>query len=135
MMRLPDFRYRAPRTIEEAAWLAENPADTMLLGGGTDLLPNMKRRHQTPSTLVALRGIKELRAIENGDGLRVGAGVTLSRVVADQKVRDAYRGLLRRSSRSEYGSLGAAASCIARAKASGDMSFAVEDAKARARRG
>lgn len=94
MMRLPEFRYRAPRTIEEAvAWLAENPADTMLLGGGTDLLPNMKRRHQTPSTLVALRGIKELRAIENGDGLRVGAGVTLSRVVADQKVRDAYRGL------------------------------------------
>ena len=26
----------------------------MLLAGGTDLLPNMKRRQQTPSTLVAL---------------------------------------------------------------------------------
>ena len=94
MMRLPGFRYRAPRSVEEAAaWLAENPADTMLLGGGTDLLPNMKRRHQTPSTLVALRGIKELTAIRNGDGLSVGAGVTLSRVVADQKVRESYRGL------------------------------------------
>ena len=28
MMRLPAFRYRAPRTIADAAaWLAENPSD------------------------------------------------------------------------------------------------------------
>ena len=94
MMRLPRFRYHAPRTIEEAAaCLAENPAATMLLGGGTDLLPNMKRRHQTPATLVALRGIRELTGIHNGDGVGIGAGVTLSRVVADQTIRDAYRGL------------------------------------------
>jgi 4-hydroxybenzoyl-CoA reductase subunit beta len=94
MMRLPGFRYIAPRTIEDAAAsLAENPADTMLLGGGTDLLPNMKRRHQTPSTLVALRWIPELSAITNGDGLTVGAGVTLSRVVEDRRVRESYRGL------------------------------------------
>ena len=107
MMRLPGFRYRAPRSVEEAAaWLAEDP-DTMLLGGGTDLLPNMKRRHQTPSTLVALRGIKELTAIRNGgdagagdqgagdalQGLRVGAGVTLARLVGEQRIRESYRGL------------------------------------------
>ena len=29
----------------------------MLLAGGTDLLPNMKRRQQTPATLIGLRGI------------------------------------------------------------------------------
>jgi 4-hydroxybenzoyl-CoA reductase subunit alpha len=50
MMRLPAFEYRAPRTIDEAAAaLAERPTETMLLAGGTDLLPNMKRRQQTPS--------------------------------------------------------------------------------------
>ena len=79
MMRLPGFRYRAPRTIEEAAaWLAEDPANTMLLAGGTDLLPNMKRRQQTPATLVGLRGDRRASpASHNGDGLTIGAGVTL----------------------------------------------------------
>ena len=61
MMRLPPFAYRAPRTVPEAAqWLADSPGDTMLLAGGTDLLPNMKRRQQMPRTVVALRGIPEL---------------------------------------------------------------------------
>ncbi len=94
MMRLPSFRYRAPRTIADAAaWLAESPADTMLLAGGTDLLPNMKRRQQTPATIIGLRAIRELAAVENGDGLTIGAGVTLSDVAAHPRVRSAYLGL------------------------------------------
>jgi 4-hydroxybenzoyl-CoA reductase subunit beta len=94
MMRLPEFRYRAPRTVADAAaWLAEDPAGTMLLAGGTDLLPNMKRRQQTPTTIVGLRGIRELTDIHNGDGLTVGAGVTLARVAADGRVRGSYPGL------------------------------------------
>jgi 4-hydroxybenzoyl-CoA reductase subunit beta len=94
MMRLPGFRYRAPRTVEEAAaWLAENPEHTMLLGGGTDLLPNMKRRHQTPATLIGLRGVRELAEIRNGHGLTVGAGVTLAHVVGDPRIRHSYSGL------------------------------------------
>ena len=94
MMRLPDFRYRAPRTIEDAAaWLAENPERTMVLAGGTDLLPNMKRRQQTPEIVVGLRGIRELADITNGSGLTIGAGVTLTSLVGDPRVRDGYRGL------------------------------------------
>ena len=62
-MRLPGFRYRAPRTIADAAaWLAEDPEHAMLLAGGTDLLPNMKRRQQTPATVIGLRAVKELAA-------------------------------------------------------------------------
>ena len=94
MMRLPRFRYRAPRTIADAAaWLAEDPQGTMLLAGGTDVLPNMKRRQQTPSTLIGLRGVRELSAIANGHGLTIGAGVTLADLVADSRVREAYAGL------------------------------------------
>ena len=33
----------------------------MLIAGGTDLLPNMKRRHQAPQVLVSLRKIEELK--------------------------------------------------------------------------
>ena len=95
MMRLPAFRYRAPRTIEDAvAWLAEDPDTTMNLAGGTDLLPNMKRRQQVPTTVVGLRAVRgELSAIRNGDGLTVGAGVTLSNVIAAPRVRESYPGL------------------------------------------
>ena len=54
MMRLPDFEYRAPKTaLEAASILADHsPGEAMLLGGGTDLLPNMKRRQQTPKTII-----------------------------------------------------------------------------------
>ena len=94
MMRLPRFRYRAPRTVAEAAaWLAEDPAEAMLLAGGTDILPNMKRRQQTPSTLIALRGVRELTEIANAHGLTIGAGVTLDRLTHDARVRDSYAGL------------------------------------------
>jgi 4-hydroxybenzoyl-CoA reductase subunit beta len=99
MMRLPSFQYRAPRTVAEAAAsLAENPAETMLLGGGTDLLPNMKRRQQTPRTVIGLRWVRELREIHNGRGLTIGAGATLSQVIGDPRVRESYAGLVQAAS-------------------------------------
>jgi 4-hydroxybenzoyl-CoA reductase subunit beta len=50
MLRLPWFDYRAPRTVAEAAKiLADEGPRAMLVAGGTDLLPNMKRRHQAPA--------------------------------------------------------------------------------------
>ena len=98
MMRLPSFRYLAPRTIAEAAaQLADDPS-AMVLAGGTDLLPNMKRRQQTPATIVGLRGIRDLRSIVNGDGLTIGAGVTLSEIAADARVRESYGGLFQAAS-------------------------------------
>lgn len=94
MMRLPGFRYRAPRTITDAAaWLAEDPNTSMLLGGGTDLLPNMKRRQQTPTTLIGLRGIEGFAEMHDGDGLVIGAGVTLSSLMADHRIQQSYPGL------------------------------------------
>jgi 4-hydroxybenzoyl-CoA reductase subunit beta len=94
-MRLPGFRYRAPRTIDEAAaWLADDPATTMVLAGGTDLLPNMKRRQQTPATLIGLRAVgNDFTSIHHGDGLAIGAGVTLSNLIATPRVRESYVGL------------------------------------------
>jgi 4-hydroxybenzoyl-CoA reductase subunit beta len=95
MMRLPQFRYRAPRSIADAvAWLAEDPASAMIVAGGTDLLPNMKRRQQTPATLIGLRGLRDqLAAIAETDGIVIGAGVTLTELVASAQIRDGYRGL------------------------------------------
>ncbi len=94
MMRLPYFSYRAPATIAEAAEiLAGEGPSAMLVAGGTDLLPNMKRRQQVPQTIVGLRGVDELRKIDNGSGLRIGAGVTLTELCRDPRVVESYRGL------------------------------------------
>jgi 4-hydroxybenzoyl-CoA reductase subunit beta len=90
MMRLPWFEFRAPRSVAEAAKiLAGEGPQAMLIAGGTDLIPNMKRRHQSPKTLVSLRGVKELRA-SNGT---LGSGLTLSDIVHDGAVKARHRAL------------------------------------------
>jgi len=72
MMRLPMFEYRAPRSLAEAARILDGEgANAMPLAGGTDLLPNMKRRQQVPSTLVGLRnahggGLLQVRGLAFG---------------------------------------------------------------------
>jgi len=49
--------------------------DGMFVAGGTDLYPNMKRRHQEPKTVISLMGIPELKTMERWN---VGTCVTLS---------------------------------------------------------
>jgi 4-hydroxybenzoyl-CoA reductase subunit beta len=77
-MRLPWFEYRAPRSLTEAARvLAGEGAGALLIAGGTDLLPNMKRRQTVPKLLISLRHIAELKR----SGAVLGAGITLSEIV------------------------------------------------------
>jgi 4-hydroxybenzoyl-CoA reductase subunit beta len=90
MMRLPLFAFRAPRTLEEAARIlhGEGP-DAMPLAGGTDLLPNMKRRQQVPHTLLSLRNIDALRELRyDSSCARLGACLTLSDVASDPRFRN-----------------------------------------------
>ena len=88
MLRLPWFEHRAPRSVAEAAKiLAGEGPRAMLIAGGTDLLPNMKRRHQAPQVLVSLRDIPDLKRL-NGT---FGAGLTLSEVVKIEKTPTALR--------------------------------------------
>jgi len=89
MMRLPEFVFRSPRSIAEAVDLlaGARPGEAMLVAGGTDLLPNMKRRQQTPRTLVSLRRVEELRGICVNGGITIGSGMTLSEIVRDDRIR------------------------------------------------
>ena len=101
MMRLPYFTYHAPRTVQEAAALLAD-GDAMILAGGTDLLPNMKRRQQVPGTLVGLRNIAALRETMNGDGLTIGSGVTLAEIVRDARMQGPYGGLWQAAAQSRH---------------------------------
>jgi 4-hydroxybenzoyl-CoA reductase subunit beta len=93
MLRLPRFRYHEPATVGEAVRLfAEAAPDAAYVAGGTDLYPNMKRRQQTPGTVIALHRIPELRAITGAPetGLTIGACVTLTELAAHDTVRARY---------------------------------------------
>ena len=91
MMRLPRFRFVSPESLPEAADVlaAASPGDAAIVAGGTDIIPNMKRRQQTPGTLVGLRRIAELRDVRSGglpagrdDGSRMAAeGLAIGAVV------------------------------------------------------
>jgi 4-hydroxybenzoyl-CoA reductase subunit beta len=84
MIRLPEFTYMAPHTVGAAArLLAEHGREAMLVAGGTDLFPNMKRRQMEPKVLVSIRGIRELQGVRgSSDGWTIGAATTLSAVTA-----------------------------------------------------
>lgn len=95
MMRLPGFRYFAPRTVAEAVAIrADAGPDGAFVAGGTDLFPNMKRRQQTPKLVVGLSRVAGLADVVETDGrLALGAGAVLSDVEHDPRVRERYPGL------------------------------------------
>ena len=96
MLRLPPFRYLAPRHLDEAAQMLEEEGDqAMLVAGGTDLYPNMKRRQFTPPVLIGLRALPELKTISGSpeQGMRIGAGVTLTRLAEHPELLEHYPAL------------------------------------------
>ncbi|MFN2386914.1 MAG: xanthine dehydrogenase family protein subunit M [Thermoanaerobaculia bacterium] len=95
MMRLPRFRYFSPRTLGDAiAMKSDLGPECAFVAGGTDLYPNMKRRQQTPAAVVALSRIPELRGTRfPSDGAALGAGLLLSDVENDPRLRRDYPAL------------------------------------------
>jgi len=106
MLRLPQFRMVEPTTWTEAATLlrehgaaASDIANgtpnipVMLVAGGTDLFPNMKRRQFTPQVLISLGRVKGAREISNGSGLHIAPGATLTEVATHPTIRAKYTAL------------------------------------------
>jgi 4-hydroxybenzoyl-CoA reductase subunit beta len=93
MMRLPKFDYRAPREISEAVKImAGSGPEGQFVAGGTDLYPNMKRRQQTPKTVISVMRMPELNQISGGgkSGVRIGASVTLTDVCENPIINRDY---------------------------------------------
>ena len=93
MLRLPSFTYLQPRRLADALRLhADAGPDAMYVAGGTDLYPNMKRRHQEPKVVVSLMNVEELRG--NVGTLErenvVGAGITLTDLSNDPTFQRSY---------------------------------------------
>ena len=95
MLRLPPVEFLAPSTLSEAL-AALSGGGARLVAGGTDLWPNMKRRHQQAEAVVSLMSIEELRRMDQTDrGVSLGATVTLTSLLRNAAVRDRFPGFAR----------------------------------------
>jgi len=80
-MRLPTFEHFVPTTVDEAArMLSGTGRSSLIVGGGTDLFPKMKRRQATPVRLISMAGVDSMRGIQVDDEGRcvIGASTLLA---------------------------------------------------------
>jgi carbon-monoxide dehydrogenase medium subunit len=91
-MKLPAFEYACPATLHEAvSLLAAGDGDAKVLAGGQSLVPMLAFRVASPSLLVDLRKLAELRRIEiTADGVRLGAMVRWRDIEDDARLDAAH---------------------------------------------
>lgn len=98
MLRLPEFEFFRPATLSEAAEaLASGGPGTLLVSGGTDLWPKMKRRQMEPQRVIAVRHLRELHRLDGSPekGMVLGAGLTLHELERDHILCRHYPALAR----------------------------------------
>ncbi len=91
-----EFSYEAPSTIEQAVGLLAAERDgARALCGGTDLLIQMRMGVRTPSRLVDIKGIPDLRRIsfDAKSGLKLGGAVPCIEIFENPMMRKHYPGL------------------------------------------
>ena len=86
------FEFAEPGSVEEAVQLlTEESGGAEVIAGGTDLLSELKDGLRRPGRLVSLAGIEELDGVDwQPNGVRLGASVTLARLVDDDRVNSEY---------------------------------------------
>jgi 4-hydroxybenzoyl-CoA reductase subunit beta len=83
MDALPEFRLLRPRTLGEALAARAAHPGSQPIGGGTDLLVNIRRGIVAPPVLLDMTGVGELTQISaDAHGLELGASATLVDVAA-----------------------------------------------------
>jgi len=92
---LKPFAYIAARNVDDAvALLAEHRCSARILAGGTDLLADLKVAADVPHILIDISRVGELKGIAvTDDGLRIGALVTHSELMASALIRDTFPAL------------------------------------------
>jgi len=79
MDALPEFEVINPITLDEVVAARAAHPSSRLLGGGTDLVVNIRRGIVAPPVLIDMNRVEGLSAIKaDADGLEIGASVTLT---------------------------------------------------------
>ena len=90
------FDYHSPRSLDEAlSLLSEHAGDAKIIAGGQSLIPAMRFRLSTPSTLIDINRLGDLRYIEErGDHLAIGSMTRECSLEESTAVKSAYPLLL-----------------------------------------
>jgi len=90
------FNYHKASSLSDAAGVLGKNADARLLAGGQTLIASMKLRLVSPSDLIDLGGIAELRGIKvDGSTLTIGAMTSHAEVAKSNEVKKAIPALAR----------------------------------------
>ena len=81
MEALAEFQLLSPSTLAGVLEARKTHPQAQLLGGGTDLVVNMRRGIVAPPVLIDVNGVRELRSIKaDAKDLEIGASVTLAEI-------------------------------------------------------
>ena len=90
---MPPFQYTEAQSLDEAVALLAQPG-AVAMGGGTDLLPQVKDGVISADQLIGLSAIPGMSAIaETADGLTIGASAAIADVAAHPVIRRRYAAL------------------------------------------
>ncbi len=87
------FNYRKASSVADAAGLKKDAEDGAYLAGGMTLIPTLKQRLAAPSDVIDVGGLDDLRGIEVGATVSIGALTTHAEVAASAEVRGAIAAL------------------------------------------
>ena len=92
---LPEWELFAPASIDEVRAVRAHHPGSRFLGGGTDLVVNLRRGiGDPPATLIDLGRVRDMKGISvDGERIRIGAGVTIRELTDDPRVRAGFPGL------------------------------------------
>ena len=91
MDALPQFELLRPRTLDDVIKARADHPGSRMLGGGTDLVVNIRRGIVAPPALIDVNHVAELRAIKaDARALEIGAAVTLAELAAHPQVLRHY---------------------------------------------
>jgi aerobic carbon-monoxide dehydrogenase medium subunit len=83
------FEYHRPNSVQAAAGLLAADPEAKLLAGGHSLLPAMKLRLASPSSLVDLGGVDGLTSIDASGPVKLGAMTTYAAIRDSRDVKSA----------------------------------------------
>jgi 4-hydroxybenzoyl-CoA reductase subunit beta len=91
MDALPEFEVLHARSLDDVVKARAAHPRSSLLGGGTDLVVNIRRGIVAPAVLIDVTRVDELRAVRaDADAIEIGAAVTLMELAAHPVVNAHY---------------------------------------------
>jgi carbon-monoxide dehydrogenase medium subunit len=82
--------YHQPESLAEAFQLKKSTPASLYVSGGTDLMVRVNKKELHPNALISLRSIPDLRGIDNGKIVRIGAMTTITEISKNALIKEKY---------------------------------------------